>query len=757
MASFNKPFAQKPRVSVFFTDTGLSKVCVFHYVTDTTNMHLLFPQYVFVGTDRRTATLREYVYTELATLVGAAAVKGYSGSIIVQAHKKRLLQVHGNILYDVTYNSALDTPYAARDIYHHMVQTYLDVTCNNDYPFRLYLSSNFSNSGLFKNFTNLNLQFNSKQFYNVVLGRLKDWAAKKLDSSELNKMQADLDVRSKELKKLTSWLNSGDVLQKLVEAREAEYIKKNQVKLDSTHRTDSSGVSSVNNTGGAKNFQASYDAKRKQFDSLNREFTRKTKLYEQKKARLVSLADSLRQELASVRDKASLLEKISTSHIPDSLLPKGYSRLLAIKSFGIGSTPVNYSSLTIQNINVTGVQVEYNPSFYAALTSGTVSYRFRDYLLNTAGQPKQYVTAVRFGVGRPEGNSIIFTYYTGKKYLYNYNTTVNGSQVSPNINIMGISLFARRQLDKNTYVTAEAAKSSLPYYAIATPPPHIAASTFRFNDRSNEAYIITFSSLYPKTHTTITGSYRYTGSNFQSFSFFTTSSAQTSWYIKLHQPFFNKKVLIDAAVRKNDFSNPYVNQTYNSSIIFKSIQATLRLKKLPVLTMGYYPTSQLVKMSDNYFREDLFNTLVGTATYAYRCKATVMNTMLMYMQFYNKERDSSFIYANTKNLQVNHSLYFKRVMLQAIMSVASNSYYNLYAVGGSVQYSLNSWLKLGGGVQYNRQNIMLHGQLGYSANMQIKVKNIGQVEARYTRGYVPGANKNLVLNDVGRLTYYKIF
>ncbi len=784
----------KDTSSKYFTKDGKQYCMLYirHNLGDTLNLMSLHPAYILQAVERSKCKSAAFSFLEILTtelLPGKAAKQPAASQ---PARHDPFITIHGNILYNVYYHSAIDTPYAAKNVYQHTIQSYLDVSIKNQYPFRVYLNSNFSNSGLFKNFTNLNFQFNNNSFYNGIKDRLKSWNTDKLDYSELDKLKQGLDAKRNQLNMLRSWLNDGDVLQKLVEAREALFLSKLKKKpapanyidtlkqarvIDYKHfkvpdlgeqkgllmldrlfgKGKKKDTTAVSDSSSHINYQLDYDAKRKRYDSLNRVVAKEEYVYQQKKLRMQKMVDSLNQLIASIHDKNSLKEKIASSQIPDSLLPGGYKQLLAVKSFGIGSTPVNYSQLTIQNINITGVQLEYNPSYYFAFASGAVTYRFRDYLLNNAGQPKQYVTAVRYGRGKPDGNNIIFTYYTGKKYLYQYNSTVNGATLSPNFNLMGMSLQSRYQVDKNTYLTAEIAKSSLPYYASTTQNNHIFTSTFKFRDRSNEAYSITANSFISQTQTNISANYRRIGNNFQSFSLFTTSTVQTAWYIKLHQPFFKRKLLIDAALRKNDFTNPYVNETYSSTAVFKSIQATLRLKKFPVISLGYFPSSQLIKVSDNYFREDLFYTLVGNASYAYLYKRAMMNTSLTYMQFYNKQPDSGFIYFNTKNIQLNHSIYLKQFTVQWSVSDASNNYYNLYAIGGNLQYKMRSWLRVGGGVKYNRQDIMNNALVGYSLNMQVKINKVGQFDVLYDNGFIPGVNRDLVPNEVGRITYYKIF
>ena len=59
---------------------------------------------------------------------------------------------------------------------------------------------------------------------------------------------------------------------------------------------------------------------------------------------------------------------------------------------------MNYSELTIKNISITGVQAEYNPSYYYAIAAGTISYQYRNYFfLNQHSLPRQYVTACDLG------------------------------------------------------------------------------------------------------------------------------------------------------------------------------------------------------------------------------------------------------------------------------------------------------------------------------------------------------------------------
>jgi len=60
----------------------------------------------------------------------------------------------------------------------------------------------------------------------------------------------------------------------------------------------------------------------------------------------------------------------------------------------------------------------------------------------------------------------LLLFYSGRKQLYNYITdSIGAMNANPSqFNLMGLSLESRYQLSRSTYLVAEVAKSSLPYY-----------------------------------------------------------------------------------------------------------------------------------------------------------------------------------------------------------------------------------------------------------------------------------------------------
>ena len=154
---------------------------------------------------------------------------------------------------------------------------------------------------------------------------------------------------------------------------------------------------------------------------------------------------------------------------------------------------------------------------------------------------------------------------------------------------------------------------------------------------------------------------------------------------------------MDAGMRQNDFSNPYIAQQYNSKTVFKSIQATLRIRKLPIVSIDIFLSSQILKKSMKpCIPEQLFYTLDRNTKPHYRTRSAMMNSSIIYTRFYNHAADSGFVYFNTKNISCSVRVSRIKLLRTGSISVASNTYYNLYSVAGTTDYHARSWLSIGG-------------------------------------------------------------
>lgn len=697
--------------------------------------------------------------------------------------KSPLFKVHGNVYYDYYYRSNIDTPYVLKNYQQHTIRTYLDVIYKNKYPLRINFTTRISNAGFLKNMFGANIQFNSAQFADSIRGRMLEWvASRQLITKQIQDIQKQIAEKRKELQTLGPLITQPSKQQEQIEEREKNWlanygssasndVTKNLVSKRSSeslfaHVDSSSHANSISNSADSayKHLDSimvakrtAYDSAKKKYDSIYAQVNRLEKQYQILSDKYSSSIDNLSSEIRTARSGQQLSNVIAQSDIPDSLLPGGYKNLLAIKSFGIGRTMINYSELSAQNITINGIQVEYNPRDYYAVAIGAIDYRYRDLILDNRGQQKQYLTIVRYGKGKLDGNNIIVSWYAGKKQVYNYTTSRNDDTQTPDFYITGFTLEGHYKVGNNTLLTGEIAKSSSPYYNRTVEGKSMINSNLSFNDRSNEAYSIKLNTYLPKTGTKLIGMYKKVGANFQSFSLFNSSSQQSIWSARIDQPLFSRKLNIVASIRTNDFSNPYIDNGYYSNTVFKSIQATLRMRKVPVVSIGYFPTSQLTKLSSSQYIENLFYTMTGYLSHTYSLRNTRMNTFLSYARFYNRKADSAFVYFNTRNILLTHVFFYTNLSVSLSGGAALNNDYKLFTTGADMQLSISKNFSLKGGLKYNCQTVFNNRQIGYNLGSTIRVPKLGEIQAFVEKGFIPGINKQLLPNNTGRFTYLKVF
>ncbi|HVU55680.1 MAG TPA: hypothetical protein VHD83_11540 [Puia sp.] len=658
------------------------------------------------------------------------------------------LQVHGNVLYNLNYYSRIDTPYSERDIYQHTIQTWLDILVKGQYPMRIYLTNHFSNSSLFRNFSDFNFSYNNNSFNQLIRDRLRNSFRQSLPSQKLlDSLQQRLNNAWKRLNDLSGWMRNPALVQRMVEAREEEQRK--AALKDSSKTMAAPAV--------VNDIDVLYESKRREADSLRKEIGGLQQMIASVHQRSRKDIDQSLQDIQRLDNPDQLQKKMQAMGISDSSLPKGYKTLMAIRSFNLGRTVVNYSELSVKNISVNGVQVEYNPSTYFAFASGSVDYRFRDFIMQGPGQSRQYLNAFRMGKGLKDGNSVILTYFVGRRQLYNAATSDSVTTQVPSSNLMGLTLEGNYHINEHILLTGEIAKSSTPAYTgDSTHKASLGSQLFKMNDRTNEAWSLKLNAFFPATQTRIKGAYKHLAVNYQSFSIFTDGSAQSLWSANIDQLFFHRQLDIMLGANTNDFTNPFIGKEYKSTTVFKSVQATLRRRNWPVISLGYFPSSQITRLGNDQYMENLFYTLVGNMTHSYSVQHLLMNTALVYTQFYNRQSDSGFTYFNTRNLTLSQSFFLNRFTLQCTISGASNQDYQLYSMEGRVQHTLSKVLSLGAGIKYNKQTVYDISQMGYSAEATLRTR-LGQVQLSADKGFIPGMNKRLVPDNTGRLTYFKTF
>lgn len=713
--------------------------------------------------------------------------------------------IHGDVSYDFFYRSAMDTLYAGNHIMQHSARANIYTTIKKTLPVAIHINSRQSNSWLFKNYIDAGIEFDGQAWQSGLKEKLKTKMMEQIRQNNADSLlYAGLQKKYALQQQLGQWLQDGRHIQQLMDNRQSVatimgdtdisgYSKKvleenvknylqdtmqNAVshvseRIDHTqwmhkgaalsgnikrlNALKNQGVSSITTTAlSGKQEKAivylkEYMEKKDKYKQVSDEIQQWEEKYNKAKTSTRQAMDSVRQLVDTTDDPAVLQSHVKKYGLDSNSTYRRVKRLMAIKRFSIGRSTVDYSELSAKNISVTGVNAAYNDRFYYAVAAGTVDYRYRDFIVTRSRGPKQWLTLVRAGIGKKEANSLILTAYRGSKQARGFASN-NVPLSNP---VLGITIEGRYYLSKHNYIIAEIAKSSYPKYAPLQSSNSRSAKVSAFADRSNEAYVIQLFSNIPSASSRIYGQYKHMGLNFQSFTIFNYNAQYSAWQLRADQYFFKRTLFVTASVKNNEYNSPYNIYNYKSNTIFKSIQATLRLKKWPVISAGYMPSSQLSKVG-NEIMETRFNMIVATASYMYRVKQYYMHVSAMYSKFFNDAGQQNLVYYNASTWMFNHSITGRRFTFNTILSLSYSPDYNLVTADEGIQYSISKWLTAGGGLKLNRMNGQ-PAKLGYYGDAQVQLNKLGAVNISFDRGFLPGMSQNLLSNDMARIIYFKTF
>ena len=702
-----------------------------------------------------------------------------------------LLKIHGNIAYSFDYRSQLDTPFAGSNLQQHQEQIYADAALKGKYPFRIMLNSRQSNSPFFKNYTDVNVEFNHRTYQQGIKeAMIAEMRAKTTVQDSLNPYNRILNAQRSKYQALTGWLDDPARKQDMVQDREQLYHQAmelgEQEAKDELPKDSASGKWVTN----PKAMPLSAFRAPVLKDSLNARLERRKDsllamlgLPGQTQQLMTSRqksADSLAKAMAGTQSKkdssrtaqdstlTAVTESIrnarSISELEDigrrnglKALSGSDKALMGVTHFNIGRSSVSYSDLTVNNISLTGVNIEYNPTWYAAFAAGSVDYLFRDFVVAPGSLPKQNLVLGRLGWGNKLKESFILTVYTGTKNSFGGNAIVipaSGQSVTTT-SVFGYSLEAKYKFDPNKVFSIEAAKSSVPYTPGMARGKSI-SDAFVYANRNNEAYTAKFDLNIPSTHSSFNLFYREVGASFQSYSVFNTGNRQIGWGAKWHQTFFSNQLSMTVQVKKSTFDDPLLVSTYSSTMLFKSLQLVYRRKKWPVLSVAYMPSTQLTKDSAGNLVENVYYALTATAIYSYSIKQLRMSSSLLYSQFYNRGTDSGFVLYDARNILYTHQLYRGKWNAQSDIQYTEQPALNYWMFQQGLNIGIGKYVTIGA----SAKNYRVEGGRSYwgeGAQGQVNFKKVGSFRLQYSKDFIPNGTSVLSSYNWGRANWVKVF
>jgi hypothetical protein len=639
----------------------------------------------------------------------------------------------GFISYNWNYRSALDTPLADVALAQHLVNAGADLTIANKLPLHITYSGRETNSPFFKSYRDLRVDVDVQRYRELRARRVLQYFSGYAEGLKNGLAVNALDATALKLKEYKGLADHPELIKRLIQSKEAlireTFADTAFAYKDSIQRE-------------AKNFIRFYDSLqyiRERYTHLHDSLQQVVQQIQAKAGRIGALMNGGRFSSAEAQQMAAAYGQ------KDEHVRKLTAAFEGIQALSLGRTFPSYSSLTLQNVNVNGVNLEYGKNkFSAAVTAGAVDFRMRDFLFEKdPGRTPQYVYLAKLGYGGRE-NSVALTYFAGRKQIF-------GSVLqAPSTHVQGISLSARAALNRNTTIYGEIAQSAMPLAGTRT-----GKSSFQFSDNSQQAFAFGLNSFIPQTQTRIEARYQKTGINYQSFNSFQYNAAVNSWSAKLEQPVWKRQLVLTASLRKNDFTNPYILQRYNANTVFKTAMLTFRRTNWPVVSVGYLPVSQNIVIAERLYQNH-FQALTGNLSYQYAVGMSRASTTLMYSRFFNDGNDSGFVHFNSKNLFWNQSFSFERYTANIGASVMSNNQYRLTVLDGGIGARLSQKITLDLGVKVNH----LDGKetrFGFRGGNRFALNNIGEINLWAEKSYIPTAGNGFYKYEMYNLGFTRFF
>lgn len=684
--------------------------------------------------------------------------------------KKSWIKLTGSFLYDYNYVSRLDTPFVQNNFQQHTLQSKINFLVKDHYPLRLFFTVRLNNTPFMQNVSGVNFQFKNTDFIGLVNNKLYQEIENKRKIG-LQKIDSLHDVLNTKKSLLDSLLISKQkiaAMQSGIEALERDYVKK-QVDISKQAIEDSTqsiikrvggGISAVNYLGrggqqikhestkvdsfmrkdtliGQPSAAINIELLKREYDSLMQKY------------RILKQAQQLRNtsykaNLFQSDNYADVVSQLKANNIADTIIPKGYKYLAAIQKVGIGRSFVDYSELSVKNCQLTGFTVDYNPKYYYALAIGKINYNYRNYFTNFFNNG-QNLLLLRFGKGYSKKAHLYFTYYTGNKALSN--SFVSNTITKTNLQkINGFTVEGNIQFNKNIQLLAEVAKSAETVQQLS-----------KFDGIADMAYSLKLNTVFNKMNTKFGAGIVTFGDHFNSFSITSIGSSRSIMYAKLEQRLFKHQLTVNSSLQKNDFNNHLVSTNYNNSLLLVNIQASLRMKKLPLINIGYYPSYQLTVNPKNEFTESRYFTFMANAWKSYVIHDRMLNVGVTYNQFYTTSSDTLFAFSNSNNYMLTTNYTSKNIAYAVNWSLTKNSSVQFSTIEQSAQYLGSEKLHFGAGIKLMKQLKDDNVYIGYLANIQYAIKHIGQISINADKSFIPDYLKGFRNMYSGNVTFYKNF
>src|SRR5690606_16993191 len=134
---------------------------------------------------------------------------------------RALPNMHGDVSYDVFYRSSPDAAYAGSDITQHSTRADIYATIGKTLPVAIHIGTRHSNSGLFKNYTDVGIEFCGQTWQSGLKENLKAKITEQIRQKSAEQLSyTGLQKKYALQQQLGQWLQSSRQIQQLMDSRQ---------------------------------------------------------------------------------------------------------------------------------------------------------------------------------------------------------------------------------------------------------------------------------------------------------------------------------------------------------------------------------------------------------------------------------------------------------------------------------------------------------------------------------------------------------
>jgi hypothetical protein len=451
--------------------------------------------------------------------------------------------------------------------------------------------------------------------------------------------------------------------------------------------------------------------------------------------RLLTTVNGLRNDIQAKKyesgiNSKTILEKYTQlakyTKLKDSVADELSSiKMPSLPDVRLGKFIFNNSELTVYNVFLKGLSVSTVGDKSITVAGGFLDYGFSRFVIQpngNSGNSNQFIALVRYADKSKKDKETAYNAYYGIK-----NTTGTSSSYP----LYGYSMEQNYKLNTQFTFKYEVARSV--GFNTITNSKDKAIGLVDIDRIDNFGLYGLLEYANQQTKTTVTSTVRYLGDRFESYNASQLFNPGNSYILKAKQTLWHDRLTFDGQINHSDFSRTILSNNINSKLTFYSIAATVNIRKLPVIQVGYYPGVQTFISNNNKLYQFHYYLLNGNISHQIRIKDNVLSLFGSMNLNQNSFSDSATVISN--------HIYTGRAIF---------TMHNLSFSGGfSQQHWQDGDLNIyEGGLQYGYKNFNIgcNGRTGiknginyygYNLSAGILIKNIGSLNIHFDKGFFP--------------------